>query len=62
MALKLNVTKEQVSADIKNVVAFLKLVDTVMPEQVDETLIAALQGIASNDALLTLLTTALQKI
>ena len=59
---KISITPEQVQSDLKNVVTFLRAVDSVMPNQVDETLIDALTLISGNTALLTLLCYALSKV
>ena len=54
---------DQVLADLKNVIVFLKACEAVMPETLlQEGAIDALQAIANSPALLTLLVTSLQKI
>jgi hypothetical protein len=59
---KINVTQDQVLADLKNVILFLTAIDNVMPDIFEQAGIDALQAIADHPALLMLLTTVLQKV
>lgn len=60
---KVSITQDQVATDLNNVVVFLRTLESVMPGGiVMEGAIEALQAIASSQALLSLLTTALQKV
>ncbi len=58
----IQITPDQVKADITNVITVLKALDAVIPNKIDTALVEALQAVEGNEILLTLLTQALGRI
>lgn len=62
MKKKLEVTEDQVKADLQNAIMMLQSLAGIIPESIDEDLIFALNMVANNPILMNLLVMAISKV